>query len=167
MSNLRLSQVAGEVIASETANVRLSQIAIEAVTDLPSNSNLRLSQIALEVLVPAALRTQIIGGNFQDASGQPLANGRLEIRLSTDAMSPDGQVSAGISATVPLGSNGSITGFASLWSTDQLDAGGDSVFYAVTAYSSSGLKVWGTWQETVPNVLVYDIGGWTATVPAG
>lgn len=112
-------------------------------------------------------RTQLTGGHFQDASGQPLANGYLIIRLSTDAMSPQGQLSAGISATVPLGSDGNVSGFAALWATDLLDAGSNAIFYAVTVYSSGGQKVWGTYQESLPNVPVYDIGGWTPTVPAG
>lgn len=112
-------------------------------------------------------RTQITGGHFQGADGQPIANGRIEIRLSTDAMSPQGQLSAGISVTVPLDSDGNVSGFAALWATDLLDAGGNAIFYAVSAYSSGGQRVWGPWQETLPNVVIYDIGGWTPTQPAG
>lgn len=103
-------------------------------------------------------RTQITGGNFEDPSGNPIT-GYLEIRLSTDAMSPQGQVSAGITATVPLVA-GNISGFAALWATSLLDAaGGQPIFYAMTAYTANGQKVWGSWQLQIPAVPVYDISG--------
>jgi hypothetical protein len=111
-------------------------------------------------------RTQITGGHFQAPDGTPLANGYLIIRLSTDAMSPQGQLSAGISVTVPLGSDGNVSGFAALWATDLLDAGGNAIFYAVSAYSSGGQKCWGPYAQQIPNVPVYDIGNFSPTVPA-
>src|SRR6202035_1500961 len=107
MSNLDVSQIASEVIAGELSHVLLSQIAIEAITDLPSTSNCDVCQIAIEVLVPACLRTQVIGGGFQDAEGSPLAGGTAVFQLSCDAASCAGQlVSGNRKASVTLDANG-------------------------------------------------------------
>ena len=111
-------------------------------------------------------RTALTGGHFQGADGRPLAGGYLVIKLSTDAMSPEGQVVAGVGVTVPLGSDGNVSGAFALWATNLLDAGGDSVFYVVTVYSSGGQRVWGPYAQQIPNVPVYDIGNFSPTVPA-
>lgn len=111
-------------------------------------------------------RTALTGGHFQGADGRPLAGGYLIVKLSADCQSPDGQVVAGVGVTVPLGNDGNVSGAFALWATSLLDAGGDSVFYAVTAYTAEGQKCWGPYQQQLPNVPVYDIGGWTPTVPA-
>jgi hypothetical protein len=57
----------------------LTQIAAEVVADLPILSNCKLSQIAIQLVIPACQKTQIIGGNFQDAAGNVVARrqGRL------------------------------------------------------------------------------------------
>lgn len=110
-------------------------------------------------------RTALTGGKFQAADGNPLAGGYLTIKLSTDAMSPVGQVIAGVGVMVPLGSDGNVSGAFALWSTELLDST-QPVFYVVTAYTADGQKCWGPWQEVLPNVATYDIGGWGPTVPA-
>lgn len=111
-------------------------------------------------------RTALTGGHFQGADGRPLAGGYLIVKLSADCQSPDGQVVGGVGVTVPLGNDGNVSGAFAFWSTDLLDAGGSPVFYAVTVYAANGQRVWGCYQETLPNVPVFDISNWGPTVPA-
>jgi hypothetical protein len=135
--------------ATETGNVQVtgSSQAIIAGT----------SVVTASVFGTTAKR-QITGGNFQDALGHPLDAGYLTFRLNTDAHAGAIQVVAGSVVTVPLDSNGSVSGTVYIWPNDQL-VPSDTV-YIVTAYSAAGQQVWRS-EQTIPSgVGSFDLNTW-------
>lgn len=94
-----------------------------------------------------ALR-QIINGAWQDAGGNPLANGYLTFRLTTDAQSGI-QVCAGRLVTVPLDVNGNISGTVEIWPNSDLTPAGTT--YAIIAYTAQGQPVWTNPNFTLPD----------------
>src|SRR5208282_746165 len=108
---------------------------------------------------PATDATLIYGGNFQDALGNPLANGYLTFRLNTDAMNSSSavQVCASRVVNVTLGPDGNVYGAYPIWSNSTLTPSG--TVYAVRAYSASGQLVWDN-QMTIPNTSTFDLGTW-------
>jgi len=80
----------------------------------------------------------ISGGNFQSASGVPLAGGYVTFRLNTDARVDDSQVSAGRVITFPLDSNGNLSGL--IWPNDQMNP--NNTVYFVQAFTAAGQLVW-------------------------
>ena len=80
----------------------------------------------------------ITGGNFQSASGNPLANGYVTFRLNKDAVVGNIQVSSRILVTLPLNANGDLSGF--IWPNDQMTPT-DTVYF-VRAYTAQGQMVW-------------------------
>lgn len=89
---------------------------------------------------PCALR-QIINGGFQDAMGNPLANGYVTFRLQQDAANTCGTVQtvAGRLVKVPLDVNGNVSGTVSLQPTSVMTP---AATYDVIAYTSKGQPVW-------------------------
>jgi len=77
---------------------------------------------------------------FQKASGEPLAGGRMDLRISQDARdsTDDIQVCAGKIVSTALDGNGSCTVF--LYPNDRLSP--STTVYMVKAYSSIGQLVW-------------------------
>jgi hypothetical protein len=94
----------------------------------------------------------INGGAFQDASGNPLASGKLVLQLSTDAQetttTPDGQVVSGLPITIVLDANGDAPN-TSIFSNAELNPAG--TYYTVRLFSSSGQHVWSR-----PQIWVFD-----------
>ena len=87
---------------------------------------------------------QIIGGNFIDITGSPLANGTVTFVLSSDEqVNSDTQLCANSTITVQLDGTGNVPNSptASLWPNDVITPAAS--FYLITAYSSSGQRVWG------------------------
>jgi hypothetical protein len=79
--------------------------------------------------------------NFQDAAGNPLANGTVTFRLSMDisaGLASGPQVSAGIVTTLTLDANGS--GTALLYPNDTMVPAG--TIYFVSAYTFQGQLAW-------------------------
>lgn len=77
---------------------------------------------------------------FQDPRGNPLANGRVDIRLQQDistALSGGPQVSAGRLVSATLDGSGSAT--VALWPTTQMSP---TAVYIVTAYTQQGEPSW-------------------------
>jgi len=105
---------------------------------------------------------QIIGGAFQDIEGNPLANGYLLFELSQDGTANTSTlVCAGRVIRVPLDANGNIktSPTYSLWPNDVLTP--SNSFYAVTAYTSSGVKVWGpNVQQVLSSPSPFNVGAW-------
>jgi hypothetical protein len=92
---------------------------------------------------------------FTDAEGNPLSNGYLILRISTDVVTPDDtQLCYQIAVKVPLDSNGAISGSPLFWPNDGL-LPADS-YYILSAYSANGQLVLGP-------VLVIVTGGQTET----
>lgn len=132
-------------------------------------------------------KRQIYGGNFQDASGNPLAYGYLTFRLVVDGRGDaTSQVVAGALVTVPLDSTGNVVGGADgfeledgtgvilLESGDILlleDQSDDSIelwinasllpantVYRIKAYSAAGQLVWQSENVILAGVGAYDLG---------
>jgi hypothetical protein len=85
----------------------------------------------------------INGGAFQDASGNPLAGGKLVLQLSADAQetttNPDGQVVSGLPITITLDADGNVPA-TSIYSNAELTPTG--TYYTVRLFAASGLHVW-------------------------
>ena len=83
---------------------------------------------------------QIINGGFQLPNRSPLALGYLKMRLNTDATTGADQIVAGRIITVPLDSNGNVSGTVLIWPNDQLSP---ATVYVTQAYSAQGQLCWG------------------------
>jgi hypothetical protein len=80
---------------------------------------------------------------FVDASGSPIADGRLELRLSRDAVSDDGkQIDAKRTVVIPLDGDGGATFFIYPNSALTDDTLTKTTFYFATVYSAGGQPVW-------------------------
>lgn len=131
-------------------SVRLNQEdLLVAANGLTTATNTRVNQVAILLLTPVsttASQVQLIGGPFQDALGNPLANGFLIMRLQHDAVALNtGQIVGNISIRIPLDANGKIQGTVSgpavmVWPTDTLLPAG--IKYRIWAYDSSNRLAW-------------------------
>lgn len=105
---------------------------------------------------------QLTGGGFQDALGNALANGYLEMELSQDAVTSDStQVASGYTIRINLDTDGNIitSPSQSVWPNDVLAPTG--TFYNVSAFSSEGQLVWGpNAQQVFSTPSPFDIGSW-------
>lgn len=95
-------------------------------------------------------KTQMVGGNFQDSEGNPLANGTLTLVLNNDEnISGVGNVCSGIAVTLQLDSGGNIASSSStppaadqyIWATDVMEP--TNAYYTVTGYAADGQPSWG------------------------
>ena len=96
-------------------------------------------------------------GQWQDASGNPIANGNLILRLNCDAQAGDVQI-VSEDESITLDENGNIpSGAVFLYPNAELSAGVPT-FYVCTVYSVNGQPVWGpnpcTVANTTPSALV-------------
>jgi hypothetical protein len=90
--------------------------------------------------------SQPFGGPWLDASGNPLANGTLSIRMTNDAVAASLQICAGRTVIVTLDGDGNFPDDVTLVSTGTMSP--SSTTYIVTAYSQKGQLVWGPSQMT-------------------
>lgn len=107
-------------------------------------------------------KVQLIGGLFQDANGNALANGYLKLKLSQDgSIATVGSICSGIEITVQLNSAGSVDTSAPqyIWGNDQiLPVNG---FYRVTGYTPQGQPAWGpNNQQVIGSGGTFDVGTW-------
>lgn len=109
-----------------------------------------------------AISNQIIGGAFQDAAGNPLANGILVFELSQDEQSPiPGQIGASRKIQVSLDSTGNVPASPAVfvWANDSLNP--LNSYYIVTAYSSVGQRVWGPQsQQVLSSPSPFNLSNW-------
>ena len=115
-------------------------------------------------------KSNLVGGQFQDASGNRLSNGYLVWILNHDSNiqtlgGPTGiQVAAGVPVKIRLDSNGNAVAGQYLWTNDVLTPAGS--YYTVRLYDDAGLEVW-----SAPQVfyLTYsatlDLGSLSPLVP--
>jgi hypothetical protein len=101
---------------------------------------------------------QITGGNFQDLEGNLLSLGRLEMKLSHNELSPNGQVCSGIVLNIPLDANGNVSGSVFVWSNDVLLP--INSYYTVRAYSSLGQLAWGRQQLYILTPTPFNLNSW-------
>ena len=81
------------------------------------------------------------GGKFQNAQGQPIAYGSIELSLFADGMivtDPYGQVMSNIPTIVCLDADGSIANSPEIWSSKELNPASP---YKVTIYNKDGAVV--------------------------
>jgi hypothetical protein len=109
-----------------------------------------------------AISNQIIGGGFQDAAGNPLANGTLIFELSQDEQSPTpGQIGASRKVTVTLDSTGNVPASPAvyIWANDSLNP--LNSYYRVTAYTALGQPVWGPQnQQVLSSPSPFNLNAW-------
>lgn len=110
-----------------------------------------------------ATQVQLVGGGFQDAEGNPLANGYLTMVLDQDEqVNGTTEVCGGVTVSVPLDDNGNVLTSPPVvvWPNDLLIP--VNCYYTITGYASNGQRVWG---PNVQQVLStdgdqFDIGSW-------
>lgn len=109
-----------------------------------------------------ATPNQLTGGLFQDALGNPLANGYLELQLSQDSVTSDNkQVAAGHVIRIDLDSDGSVSTSPEqfVWANDALVPA--NTFYNVSAFSAQGQLVWGpNSQQVLSSPSPFNVGAW-------
>lgn len=116
-------------------------------------------------------KANIVGGGFQDASGNPLSNGWLVFSLSHDSNiavlgGPNGmQVAAGLQVTLFLNGLGNIVPNSYLWTNDSLTPFGS--YYRVNAFNFQGVQAWAFPQIFIiqPYAATIDIGTITPQIP--
>lgn len=99
---------------------------------------------------------QIVGGNFQDALGNPLVGGSITFRLTTDAKATATQVAAPILTSASLDSSGNVSGAVNLWPNDQLTP--TNTVYRIKAYTVSGQLAWESENVIPSGAGSFDLG---------
>lgn len=108
-----------------------------------------------------AAKVQLTGGNFQDALGNPLAGGYLEMVLSQDAATTDQkEVAAGYTVRIELDNTGNVvtSPAQSVWPNDVLLPSG--TFYNVSGFNANGALVWGPNAQQVLGTSPFNVGTW-------
>jgi hypothetical protein len=112
-------------------------------------------------------KTQLIGGSFQDAEGNLLENGYLELKLSQDgSVAGIGNICSGIKITIQLDSQGNTASSTStpaapnqyVWANGSIAP--INTFYKVTGYTSAGQKAWGPNNQQVGVGSVFNLDSW-------
>ena len=105
---------------------------------------------------------QLIGGNFQDSEGNPLANGYLELKLNQDALVTGvGNICSGITITILLDVNGTVISSPAqyVWANDQMLP--VNSYYRVTGFTAAGQMAWGpNNQQILGSGGTFDVGTW-------
>jgi len=113
--------------------------------------------------------TQITGGNFQDAEGNPVANGFLTLELCSDSQStsPLAQVVGGLVTKIPLDNNGNIAGTALVFPNDTLNPANSC--YLVEVFREDGTRAWKSpqYQQVLSSPTPFDITAWVPGSDAG
>ena len=84
---------------------------------------------------------------FTDANDNPLANGYVLIRVSTDVQASSGQLCAGMSVRVELNGSGVMSSVPQVWPNNELSPSGS--VYILSAYTADGELVYGPEPVTV------------------
>jgi len=102
---------------------------------------------------------ELIGGNFQDAQGNLLANGYLTMTLSQDEEVNDSLICSGVTITIQLDANGNAVTGQFVWGNDQMSP--SNSFYKVTGYTQAGQPAWGSNnQQVLGSGGTFDLGSW-------
>jgi hypothetical protein len=109
---------------------------------------------------------ELVNGNFQDAMGNRLSNGKLRLKINTDAQisgaTCTGQICGGISISYALDGSGNVYGSVFVLRTDYLYVGGGTVpSYTAYVYAEDGQLAWGPSTQTIAGSSVYDLDTWT------
>jgi hypothetical protein len=112
----------------------------------------------------------VVGGGFCDLQGNPLC--KLRLRLSQDAqwtvrqgpfgsllrLGSQGQVGAGVEASLALDGSGNVAGSQYMVPNDQLNP--NDTTYTVWGYNASGQIVWGPVHALTIVGSVFNLGSW-------
>jgi hypothetical protein len=115
-------------------------------------------------------KSKIVGGQFQDPSGQPLVSGILTWQLNHDSNvtilgGPTGiQIIAGNVINLYLDVNGNAAPNQYLWANSLLTPANS--YYTVKAYTSAGILIWAVPQIFTLNYApLIDLGTLTPLLP--
>jgi hypothetical protein len=116
----------------------------------------------------APSKVQLVGGNFQDAEGNVVANGKLRLELVQDEQlsSSTGQICGGIDLSLSLDNYGCVNGTSGdggspqyVWPTDVMAPSGAS--YTAWVYTANGQLAWGpNYNLLVPSGGPFDVDTW-------
>lgn len=113
-----------------------------------------------------ATKVQLIGGPFEDAEGNVLALGTLEMKLNQDeSISGVGQIAAGITVTIQLDINGNVatSPAQSVWGNDQMLP--INSYYRVKGFTANQQLAWGpNNQQVIGSGGTFDVGTWIPNV---
>lgn len=104
----------------------------------------------------------VVGGGFCDLQGNPLC--KLRLRLSQDAQwtGSQGQVGAGVEASLALDGSGNVAGSQYMVPNDQLNP--NDTTYTVWGYNASGQLGWGPVHALTIVGSVFNLGSWIPEV---
>lgn len=108
----------------------------------------------------------LTGGGFQDALGNPIANGYILLQLSSDqVVSGTGQIVAKRDIKVPLDANGNVLGTNGAVFVQYNDKMSDTTsFYWATVYTASGEIAWGPRKvQVLSSPSPYPASNWTTS----
>lgn len=114
-----------------------------------------------------ATQTQLIGGSFQDALGNPLEDGYLILHLSQDCLvSGVGTICSGIDIRIQLDSAGNAASSTStppaanqfVWSNLVMTP--QNNFYKVTGYTAEGQRAFGPNNQQVASGATFNLDAW-------
>jgi hypothetical protein len=107
----------------------------------------------------------LTGGAFQDASGNPIANGYILVYLNQNGVTsntPGQQLASGQVIKLTLGSDGNLVAGQKLWPNDGILPAGTT--YVATLHAANGQVLWGPNTVSVLSTpSPYDIGAWVPT----
>ncbi len=115
----------------------------------------------------SATITQLIGGSFQDAEGNLLANGYLTFKLSQDgSVAGVGNICSGIELKIQLDSMGNVASSTStppasnqyLWANPNISP--INTFYKVVGYTAEGQRAFGSNNQQVASGSVFNLDLW-------
>jgi hypothetical protein len=114
-----------------------------------------------------ATLTQLIGGNFQDANGNPLEFGYLTLKLSQDGnVAGVGNICSGVTITIQLDINGNVASLTSptpvanqyAWANSNIAP--INTYYKVTGYTQEGQRAFGLNNQQVAAGATFNVGTW-------
>ena len=114
-----------------------------------------------------ATLTQLIGGNFQDANGNPLEFGYLTLKLSQDGnVAGVGNICSGVTITIQLDVNGNVASLTSptpvanqyVWANSNISP--INTYYKVTGYTQEGQRAFGLNNQQVAAGATFNVGTW-------
>lgn len=113
-----------------------------------------------------ATKVQLVGGPFEDAEGNVLSLGYLEMKLNQDeSVSGVGQIAAGITVRIDLDVNGIVVASPaqSVWGNDQMLP--INSYYRVKGFDNRGQLSWGPNNQQVNGSGgTFDVGSWIPNV---
>lgn len=103
-----------------------------------------------------------ITGTFQDAAGNPIAGGKLYLKISNDAVAPNAAQVSRVLTAITLDGTGSIPAGTQIWFNDEVLPNGTT--YTVAVVQAGGGLVWGAENISIAGASPQSLNN---AVPAG